>query len=171
SVEIGNHAIGNAEIVRRINEFACPFICRFQMLVCGYRRLDGTHRSGADSAYPTFCVNCLVDDIGGLGRDDKLLGIHLMLGEVFHLYRPEGTQSHMERNLCKFDALELKALHQFSAEMQSGCRGRYSTFVLGKNGLIAELIFRGSFSLNVFGKRRLSKDFDIATKLLVSSVK
>jgi hypothetical protein len=61
----------------------------------------------------------LFTTVAGLGGDDHLLAVHLVLGEVLDLHRAEGAQAHVQRDLREVDALQLHALHQLAAEVQA----------------------------------------------------
>ena len=58
----------------------------------------------------------------------------------------------MESDLCELYAYDLKALNQFTAEVEACCRRCNSTFVLGINRLVALLIFFFRLALDVLGQ-------------------
>ena len=116
-----------------------------------------------------------VDHLAGFSGNLHLLGVHLVLGEVFHLDVVEVAQAAMKSDIGKVDAVDFHAFQQFAAEMQSCGRSRDSPFVLGKNSLEVVHILRGGMVAlasvdNITGQRRLTEGIEILLELIVRTV-
>ena len=48
----------------------------------------------------------------------------MMLFDIIHLYRPEGSQTNMKRNMGNFNSHIFHLFQKFSGKVQTGCRSR-----------------------------------------------
>ena len=141
-MEVGHHRVGNRKVVRREDELIRPAFVFFQMAVCADSALYRTHHRSTYGAYLPVQILGAIHNLYGIFRNNHLLGIRFMLGKVLHIDIAEVTQTCMQRNISKVYSLNLHALHQLAAEMKTGRRSRYGTFVTGKNRLEAFRILR-----------------------------
>ena len=82
-VEVGDHHVGDGEVVRREDEFVGPAVVGTDFAGDGDGALDGAHGGGADNTDFVAIVLCIHDGVASLRRDVHLFGIHAMLGKVF----------------------------------------------------------------------------------------
>ncbi len=81
--------------------------------------------------------------------------MHVVLQHILHLYRTEGSKSHMQRHISQRYAFFLNLRKQLRCEVKP-CGGRRSrTVVPGVNGLIPRLVLQPVRDIR--GKRHLSE--------------
>ena len=134
-MEIGNHRICHCKVVRREDELVRPAFVRFQMSVCAYGALDSTHHGSTHGTNLSVHILGTVHNADGFFVHNHLFRVRLMLREVFHINVAKITQTSMKSNISKIDTLDFQALHQFTAEVQTGSRSRYRTFIASKDRL------------------------------------
>ena len=140
-IEVGHHAIGQSELIRREDKLIGPSVKLLHHSICTHRSLcslDHTCTDGTNMMTGTLGV---VDQFASLLADMHLLGVHLVLGKVFHLDFMEVAQSTMQGNKCRVDASDLHTFHELAREMKP-CGWRcYGTFLLSKHALEVFHIF------------------------------
>ena len=67
----------------------------------------------------TACSLCRVNQITALLGDKHLLGVHLVLCQVFHLNIMEVTQGAMEGQIGEVDTFDFHSFQHLPAEMKS----------------------------------------------------
>ena len=87
-----------------------------------------------------------------------ILTVHMVLCYILHLYRPEGTKSHMQRDITNLHALLFDFLQQLRRKVKpcSWCGG--TAKFTGIYSLVAFSILQ--FFLDVGWKRHLAKTFE-----------
>ena len=84
--------------------------------------LESSNRRCADSYYTTFLAACTVNLFGSLFENRVGLGVQLVLFDFFHVHWLEGSESHVERYLCRFEAAFVQAGENLQGEMKAGGR-------------------------------------------------
>ena len=56
---------------------------------------------------------CRVDDAAGIRAYEHFFTVHLMLGQVLHVYVTKTAQAAVHRNKGEINALDFKTFHQF----------------------------------------------------------
>ena len=112
----------------------------------------------------------LVDDIGTLGRDDHLLGVHAVLRKVFYIHFFEVARTHVNGDEGFVNVLQNHAVKELAAEMQTGGRSLDGALVGRKNGLIIDGILGRNRILHPVGDRRLAHLEQGLFEFLVGSV-
>ena len=117
-------------------------------------------------------VLCLVYQFACLLAYSHLLGVHLVLRQVFHLNRIKAAKSAMKSDIGEVDAPYFHHLHHLTTEMKTSGRGCDSTLVLGIDGLeIIHVFGSGRTSVNnIAWQRSLTKSEEFALKLFVRTV-
>ena len=130
--------------------------------------LDGTHHGstyGTDLAVQVFGM---VHNPYGFLVHNHLLGVCLVLGEVFHINVEEVTQAGMQGDVGKVNTLDFHTLHQLAAEVQAGGRRRNSSFVACKNRLETFGIVRLYGTVDdAVGQRRFAQRIERLLELIV----
>ena len=99
-----------------------------------------------------------------------LLGVHTVLGEVFHVDFAECAKAAVHRHKCLFHALYLQACEQAARKMQT-CRRRYhGTLALGKDTLVVFGVARLGFALDVRRQGRCAQGKQCLFKFIVRPV-
>ena len=98
-----------------------------------------------------------VDDLGRVFIHLKELGFRFVLGQIFDLNRFKDTETHVQCDFGGFDALQFHALEDGSAKVHAGRRSSNSPNPLGKNGLVAFLVFGLYLPAHFLGQRCFSK--------------
>ena len=102
---------------------------------------------------------------------NHLLGVCLVLGEVFHINVAEVTQAGMQGDVGKVNTLDFHTLHQLAAEVQAGGRRRNSSFVACKNRLETFGIVRLYGTVDdAVGQRRFAQRIERLLELIVRTV-
>ena len=171
-VEVGDERIGHAELVGGEYELIGPAFKLLQQSVGAGSGLGGTGRADTHGADAVPGALGIVHYLAGLGCDKHLLGVHLVLGQVFHLNRVEGTQSAMNRDVGKAIAAYLHHLHQLLAEVQTRRRGSDGSLVLGIDSLeVLHVVGLGRAAVHdVAGQRSLAQVEQLALELIVRAV-
>ena len=118
-IEIDHHAVGQSKVIRREDEPVGPAVKLLQHAIGTHSGLSGTQRRHTDGTDMMSGSLRLVDRHAGLGRDDHLLGTHLMLRQVLDLDTVETAQSAVDGDEREVDAANLQTLHQFTTEVQA----------------------------------------------------
>ena len=71
-MKIGNHTIGNREIIRRKNKLMRPSLIRIEGAHRGYGRLQTSHNSGSHSTDFPIGLQCIINHVSGILSDDQL---------------------------------------------------------------------------------------------------
>ena len=171
-VEIGDHRIGQSELIGREDELIGPSLILLQHAVGTYSGLGGLDDAGAHSTDMVLLELGLVDDAAGLGADEHLLGVHLVLGQVFHLDVVEVAEGTVEGDEGEVDAADLHALHKLAAEVQTGSGSGDGTLVLGIDALELLLVVGGCGTAvdHIMGQRCLAQGIELALELIVGTV-
>ena len=111
-----------------------------------------------------------IDRLGGLVRDEELLGVHLVLREVLDVHRAEVAQPHVQRDEGPVDALDLHAFHQVFGEVHPGRRGGHGPLVAGEDGLVTLRVLGLHLLAHPFGQGRLAQAEERLLELLVGAV-
>ena len=148
-IEIGNHRVGQSIIIRREDKLICPSIKLLQSAVGSYCCFCC---SGSTYSYNTHAmplILCLVNQFTSLLAYFHLLGVHLVLRQVFHLNRVEATKSTMKSDISKVYTSDFHHLHHLATEMKTSGRSSDSTLVLGIDSLeIVHVIGSGRAAVN-----------------------
>ena len=128
------------------------------------------HNGGAHGHYLLAGALGLVDYVGRLLGNNQALGVHPVLGKVFHIYGAELADAHVHGNEGFLDVLQDHAVEQFPAEVQAGGGSAHGTLVRRKDGLIVLRIFRGNLLLHPFGHVGLSQGEKGLFEVLVGTV-
>src|SRR5512138_1297110 len=169
-MKITDHHIRYLKFIRRKYELVCPAIKRLKISGRRYRTFQRPHNSCANSTYPPLFILCLIDYRDSLVGDPYPFRINLMLCEIFHIHTPEIPESDMQSYLSKLHTDDLKLFQQLTAEMQAGCRSRYSSFMLCKNRLISLIILRLHLTVYKLGKGCLAQAVECLLKLFICTV-
>ena len=111
-------------LVQPSYSFKCPSV----LTVLSMARITVVP-TGTDLAVQVFGM---VHNPYGFLVHNHLLGVCLVLGEVFHINVAEVTQAGMQGDVGKVNTLDFHTLHQLAAEVQAGGRRRNSSFVACK---------------------------------------
>ena len=87
----------------------------------------------------------------------RLLRIHFMLCQIFHVDLTEITQARMQCQESELAILDLQTFHQLTAKMQSCGRSHNRTFFRGENILITILVFRFHLTFDDFLEQNVVK--------------
>src|SRR5690349_7725603 len=102
------------------------------------------------------CFLCLIYDLAAFLINFIIFGIHLMLAEVFDLYRAKCTKTGMQCKLCKADTFYFATLDQLFAEVKACSWCSHCAFILGIYGLVALFIFFIRLAFDIFWQRCLA---------------
>ena len=171
-IEVGYHRVANAKLIRREDKLIRPSIIFLQQTVGAHSCLCGLGHTGAHQADMMSGSLRGVHQVAAFLTDKHLLGVHLVLRQVFHLNVMEVAQCAMERQESKVDTLNFHTLQHLTAEMESRCGCRHSTLILGKETLeIVHILRSGRATIyNVMRQRGLTQGKEFTFELIVGTV-
>ena len=135
-MEIGDEAVQGLELVAWIDENVGPSGALLQGAVLCRPALNGTAGGGAHADHPAALGFGAVDDLGGLGGDHAVLGVHLVVQDVLLLHRAEGAQAHMEGHIGQTHPHVLHLLQKLLGEVEAGGGGGGGAHLPGVDGLV-----------------------------------
>ena len=94
-MKVGNHAVGNREVVGWKNKLMGPALIGVEGANRRHRRLQTPHDRGAHGTDFTVGTQRIVNNIRSILRDDQLLRVHFVFGEIFHLNGTKSSQSNV----------------------------------------------------------------------------
>ena len=108
----------------------------------GAQRLQGAAAGSAHRDDPLAVCLGLVDQVRRLLRQIVVFGVHLVLGDLVLLDRPEGAKANVQRHRRDVDPLCADLVQQFVGEVQprGRCSGR--TQLVGIDGLVALVVLK-----------------------------
>ena len=112
----------------------------------------------------------LVDRLAGLGSDDYPLGIHPVLGKVFHIDPAELSDSHVDGDECFIYVLKDHPVEEFPAEVGTRCGNGHRPFVLREDGLVVLVVLRSDLALDPFRYGQFAEAEQRLLEVLVRSV-
>ena len=95
-VEVGDEGVGQLELVRREDEPGGPTVVRLELAHGAVGAFHGTHHGRADGHHLSPAVDAAVDGVHAILRDDQLLAVDLVLGEVFDFDFAEGAEADVQ---------------------------------------------------------------------------
>lgn len=104
-VEIGDQTVHGLEGVAGINKNLRPFGFGFKCAVIideGFQRAAG---GGADAEDSAAAAPGFIENGGGFLAEHTQLRVHMVVRNLFRLYRAEGPQAHMQRHEGGFHTL------------------------------------------------------------------
>ena len=134
-IEVSNKSITESELVWWEDELVGPSLKLLQHTIGTYGTLGGTGGAHTYAAYSVTLALGLINDLTSLGWNEHLLATHLVLGQVFHLDSIKVSKTAVQGDKGKVNTLNLHALHQLTAEVQTCGRSCNSTLVLGVDSL------------------------------------
>ena len=169
-MEIRHHRIAHREIVGREDKLVGPTLESHQMTV----HADGARQSAehrrTHRADTMVLVFSLVDDIHQILAHIHLLRIHAMLRKILHINLAVISAARMESKKPAFYTFDLQTLHQFAAEMHTGCRSHNGPLVLGEDALVAFLVPVFHRAGDIFRKRSLAQGIEGLLEFIVVAV-
>ena len=109
-MEVGNKGVQDFKLIARIDENIRPAAAGFQASVFIGSGLHGTATGGSNADYPASGLLCVVYLLRlGLLHHVKFR-VHMVVLDIFHLYRAESPQPHMEGHMGDFHSHILNLL-------------------------------------------------------------
>ena len=136
-MEVGDEGVGHRELIRREDELVGPAVEGADLFLGRDVGLEGAGHRHADGEDLVAARLGAVDRGGGLLGDRELLGVHLVLGEVFHVHVVEMGVAHIEGQEGGVDVADLHFLEEDLAEVQAGRRAGHGTLLRREDGLEA----------------------------------
>ena len=154
-MEISHNPIHQLELIARINKNPGParFTADFSYPISS--RLQSTDRGSTYRNNPFACSLGSQNQIRHLLANAVILLVHNMVLNILHIYRTEGTQSHMEGDKAKIYTIVFQLLQLFLGKMQTSRRGSSRALLLGIYRLIPLLVCQ--LFVNIWRQRCFSQ--------------
>ena len=170
-VEVGEHSVSYREIVGREDKLARPAFKFFDATFCAHTSFKGTLHGSSYGANLMSLLFCGIDHLTALFAHEHLLAVHLVFGEIFHIGLCEVAQTTVEGDECRFDALDLHALHHVLAEVQTCSGSGDRAFVFGEDALETFQIFWFRRTLDDFMRNgSFAKCIKLLAELIVITI-
>ena len=98
-MEVGDQSVQHLEAIARIDKNVRVVTAFLQMAVFIAGAFHGAAAGGTHADNPVAALLCPVDLFRRFRAHLIIFGMHVMLLHVFHLHRPEGTESHMQGHI------------------------------------------------------------------------
>ena len=141
-MEIGNQAVNNLKLISRINKYLGPAAAGFYCTIFCPDRFQCTCTCRTDCNNLSAVFARRINLVCCFLCHRIKFWMHMMLQNVFCLYRTERSKSDMQRDTGNFNTLLLYPFQQFFCKMKTRCRCRCRTFMLCINGLVTVLILQ-----------------------------
>ena len=151
-MEVGEQPVHHPEAVARGDEQIRLAAARHA--AAGFQR---PQRRGADGHHRPSLGLGAGDSLCRLGRQRVALAVHVVLRQVFGAYRQEGARTHVQRQVCAFDAARLQRCQQRLVEVQASRGGGHRARLAGEHRLIARLVGLIRLVLDVGRQRQLAQ--------------
>ena len=151
-VEVGEQPVHHPEAVARGDE-------QIRLATASHAAagLQCPQRRGADGHHwPSLGLGA-GDGLRCLGRQRVALTVHVVLRQVFGAHRQEGARTHMQRQVCAFDAARSQRRQQRLIKVQAGRGGGHRARLAGEHGLIARLVGLIRLVLDVGRQRQFTQ--------------
>ena len=154
-MEIRNERINTFKPIPRINKYFRPsagFPDKSPVIRHRFQSPRARCSHGYNPAALTFR---LINDIRRFPANHIKFRVHMMIGHIFHLHRPEGAKAHMQRYSGNPNSLFLNIIQKLFREMKSGRRRRRAALMLRINCLITVFILK--FMTDIRRQRHFAK--------------
>ena len=154
-MEIGHEGVKHLKAITGIDKNIGPAGTGAHDTVLPCPGLDGAAGCGTHADHATAAVLGRIDEICRLLGDHTVLTVHLVVGDLILLHRPEGAKTHVQRHITDVHAHFLQPCQEFRGKVQSCRRGRRRSVDLGIYGLVALAVLQ--FFLDIGRQRHLAQ--------------
>ena len=99
-MEVGNQAVNHLELIAWINKDVRPAASCMKNTLIIRCRFQGTAAGGSHRYDLSTSLLCLIDQLRLIFFHDIELGMHMMIRDIFYLYRAEGSETYMQSYMC-----------------------------------------------------------------------